>query len=102
MDLLLSGRTRKEELRLSRNVVSADGVVGWLPRDSSGVSLDVGGALTDLSRSGVGDGRDEGSVSGKYLDLFPSVRRQEETVAVSCDDRPDEGRREARSMDWGV
>jgi hypothetical protein len=87
---------------LSRNVISADGVVGWPPRDSGGVSLGAGGAFTDLSRSGVGDGRKEGSVPGKHLDLFLSVKRQKETVAVSCDDGPDEGRRGARSTDRGV
>jgi hypothetical protein len=87
------------ERRLSRNVVSADGVVGWLPRDSGGVSLDVGGALTDLSRFGVGGGREDGRVSGKYPDLFLSVKRQRETVAVPCDYGPDEGWRGVQSTD---
>ena len=56
---------------MSRNVISADAVVGRLTHDRRGVSPGVGGTLTDLSRSGVGTGREEGSVPGKHLDLFP-------------------------------
>jgi hypothetical protein len=60
---------------VSRIVVSTDRVVGRPPHDRSGMSLGVGGALTDLSRFGVGNGREEGSVSGKHLDQFLSVKR---------------------------
>jgi len=87
---------------LSRNVISADGVVGRLPHNRGGGSLDVGGALTDPSRSGVSSGREDGRVSGKHLQLFLGVKRQRDMVAVSCDDAPDEGRRGARSTDRRV
>ena len=62
----------------------------------------MGGALTDLSWFGVGNGREDGAVSGKPPDLFLSVGRQREIVAVSCDYRPDENWRWARSTDWEV
>jgi hypothetical protein len=41
-------------------------------------------------------------VLGKHSDLFLSIKRQRETVAVSCDYGPDEGWREARSTDRRV
>ena len=84
---------------MSRILISADCVVGRPPHDRTGVSLGVGGALTDLSRFGVGNGREDGTVPGKHPDLFLSVKRQKETVAVSCDDGPDESQRGARSTD---
>ncbi len=90
---------------MSRIVSSAVRVAGRPPHDHSGVSLGVGGTLgtlTDTSRSGVGDGREEGSVPGKYPDLFLSVKRQREMVAGSCDDKTDEGRRGVRSTDRRV
>jgi hypothetical protein len=87
---------------LSRNVISADAVVGRLTHDRPGVLLGVGGTLTDIGRSGVGNGREEGSVPAKYPDLILRVKRQREIVAVSCDDRPDEGRRGVRSTDRRV
>lgn len=87
---------------MSRILISADCVVGRPPHDRTGVSLGVGGALTDLSQFGVGNGRADGRVSGKYPDLFLRVKRKRETVAVSCDYRPDENWRRARSTDRGV
>jgi hypothetical protein len=87
---------------LSRIVISADRVVGRPPHDRSGVSLGVGGALTDLSRLGVGNGREDGTVLGKHLDQFLSVKRQREVVAVFCDYGLDEGRLGARSTDRRV
>jgi hypothetical protein len=82
--------------------MSADRVVDRPPHDRSGVSLGVGGALTDLSRLGVGNGREDGTVLGKHLDQFLSVKRQREVVAVSCDCGLDEGRLGARSTDRRV
>jgi hypothetical protein len=88
---------------LSRIVISAVRVVGRPPHDRSGVPLGVGGVLTGLSPFGVGGGREDGRVSGKHLELlFLGVKRQRETVAVSCDYGPDEGRRAARSTDRRV
>ena len=87
---------------MSRIVISADRVVGRPPHDRGGVSLGVGGALTDLSRFGVGNGREERSVPGKHLDQFLSVKRQREVVAVFCDYGLDEGRLGARSTDRRV
>jgi hypothetical protein len=87
---------------LSRIVISADRVVGRPPHDRSGVSLGVGGALTDLSRLGVGNGREDGTVLGKHLDQFLSVKRQREMVAVFCDYGLDEGPLGARSTDRRV
>ena len=87
---------------MSRDVISADGVVGWPPRDSGGLSLGVGGAQTDLGRFGGWDGCVDGTVPGKHSDLFLSVKRQRETVAVSCDYGLDVGWREARSTERRV
>lgn len=87
---------------MSRIVMSADRVVDRPPHDRSGVSLGVGGALTDLSRLGVGNGREDGTVLGKHLDQFLSVKRQREMVAVFCDYGLDEGRLGARSTDRRV
>jgi hypothetical protein len=87
---------------LSRIVISANRVIGRPPHDCSGVSLGVGGALTDLSRLGVGNGREDGTVLGKHLDQFLSVKRQREVVAVFCDYGLDEGRLGARSTDRRV
>ena len=87
---------------MSRIVISADRVVGRPPHDCSGVSLGVGGALTDLSRFGVGTGREERPVPANHLDQFLSVKKQRETVAVFCDYGPDEGQRGARSTDRRV
>jgi hypothetical protein len=96
--LLLEGKhERKEKRKLSRNVISADGVAGQLPHNRGGVSLGVGGASMDLSRSGVGDGREDGTVPAKCLDLFPGVKRCRGMVAVSCEDRSDRDRRGDRS-----
>jgi hypothetical protein len=82
--------------------MSADRVVDRPPHDRSGVSLGVGGALTDLSRLGVGNGREDGTVLGKHLDQFLSVKRQREMVAVFCDYGLDEGPLGARSTDRRV
>jgi hypothetical protein len=87
---------------LSRIVISANRVVGRPAHDCSGVSLDVGGALTDLSRLGVGNGREDGTVLGKHLDQFLSVKMQREVVAVFCDYGLDEGQLGARSTDRRV
>ena len=87
---------------MSRIVISADRVVGRPPHDRSGVSLGVGGALTDLSPLGVGNGREDGTVLGKHLDQFLSVKRQREMVAVFCDYGLDEGPLGARSTDRRV
>ncbi len=87
---------------MSRIVISVDRVVGRPPHDRSGVSLGVGGALTDLSRLGVGNGREDGTVLGKHLGQFLSVKRQREMVAVFCDYGLDEGPLGARSTDRRV
>ncbi len=87
---------------MSRIVISADRVAGRPPHDRSGVSLGVGGALKDLSRLGIGNGCEDDAVPGKDLDQFLSVKRQKETVAVSCDYRSDESWRGAWSTDRRV
>ena len=87
---------------MSRIVISADRVAGRPPHDRSGVSLGVGGVLTCLSPFGVGNVREDGTAPGKHLDQFLNVKRQRETVAVSCDYGPDEGRRGASSTDRRV
>ena len=60
-------------------------------------------ALSRISAgSGVGNGREDGTVLGKHSEMFLSIKRQSETVAVSCDYEPDEGWREARSTERRV
>jgi hypothetical protein len=87
---------------LLRIMISADRVVGRPPHDRSGVSLGVGGAQTDLGRFGGWDDCVDGTVPGKHSDLFLSIKRQRETVAVSCDYGLDVGWREAWSTDRRV
>jgi hypothetical protein len=87
---------------LSRIVISADSVVGGPPHVAAECRW-VWAALSRISAgSGVGNGREDGTVPGKHSDLFLSISRQRETVAVSCDYGPDEGWREARSTDRRV
>jgi hypothetical protein len=87
---------------LSPIVISADRVVGRPPHNRSGVSLGVGGAIMDLSRIWVGNGREDGTVPGKHLDQVLNVKRQREMVAAFCDYGLDEGRLGARSTDRRV